>query len=462
MEKIETILTNCIEDIKSGRASLAECLDRYPSRRQELEPLLKVALNIHEPGPLQLDSSYKATAKAQLLRQIRAAKPKESRSSGSLHGFRLFPQPVWARVAVSAFLVVILLSMATAGTAYASQSSLPGDLLYPVKTSTEDVRLFFASDSSAKADLNIQFAHTRLVEMSKLADKNERKTELAVDGYRGNLNAALGQIRRISEASHLSGRLESALEDMQNQVVFCDEVIDAYPAYVGPVGEASTLAINEQLEFLGMLAQQDILRAAQINLDSMQNRLQRAQVAADGNHYETMQQALLQYQQFNGVGDQILQSAQTADDHSTEIEDMSLQALTGYLDILDTLSEQVPLEYQDSVQAFRQETLQFQTQARYGHQNQGGSGQGASMQPLGSTGSSTSGLASLASQYQKGDANTGEQTPSTGIHPLSAGEGSAGSVDGTNYGTSAALGEAGSGGSTSTSGASFHKGEQKP
>ena len=36
LEKIEIILTDCIREIRNGRATLAECLERYPSMRREL------------------------------------------------------------------------------------------------------------------------------------------------------------------------------------------------------------------------------------------------------------------------------------------------------------------------------------------------------------------------------------------------------------------------------------------
>ena len=80
LEKIENILTDCIRDIKSGKVTLAECLDRYYSRREELEPLIKMALNIQEPPGFNLDSSYKQAAKAQLLHQIRGTKQKKLKS----------------------------------------------------------------------------------------------------------------------------------------------------------------------------------------------------------------------------------------------------------------------------------------------------------------------------------------------------------------------------------------------
>ncbi|MFC1994913.1 DUF5667 domain-containing protein [Chloroflexota bacterium] len=371
MEKTETILTNCIREIKSGKATLAECLDRYPSMRQELEPLLKMALNIRELPAFNLDSSYKQATKARLLQQIRFSKQEKPRPFTDIFNFGLPPQLVWARVAVSLLVVVILISMLAGGTAYAAKGSLPGDLLYPVKIGTEDVRLLIAGNSPVKAELSLEFANVRLVEMSKLANRDQEKAGLAVNGYRGNLAAAREQIRKISDASSLSNLIDRALDDVQNQVVFCDSIIDTNPAYAGPVNEASTLAINQQVDFLEMLAQQNILRAVQINLNAMQNRLQRAQVKANGNQYETMQEALLQYQQFNRLGEQILQSAQTSNNHNTEIEALSLQALTRYLDTLNDISQQVPLEYQSSIETSRQMTLQFQTQARHRYQKQG-------------------------------------------------------------------------------------------
>ncbi len=378
MEKIETILTNCIREIKSGKTTLAECLDRYHSRRRELEPLLKMALNIQEPPALKLDSSYKQAAKVQLLRQIQAIKQKKSRSFADILSFGLPPYFVWARVAVSVLVVVILMSMLAGGTAYAAQGSLPGDVLYPVKIGTEDARLLIANDSSAKAELNLEFAQKRLVEMNKLANRELEKAELAVDGYNGNLVAAGQQIRRITDTSALTNLLVRALEDIQNQLVFCDSVIDADPAYLGPVNKASTMAINKQVEFLEMLSQHNIMLAAQINLNSMQNRLQRAQAKANGNQYKTMQEALLQYQKFNQLGKQILQNAQASKNHNTEIEVLSLQMLSGDLDILNGISQQVPQEYRNSIETCIQMTMQFQTQARHRYQEQGNLDMGSS------------------------------------------------------------------------------------
>ena len=48
LKKFEDILVQCIEDIKAGRASIEDCLDKYPSIREQLEPLLRINLEIRK------------------------------------------------------------------------------------------------------------------------------------------------------------------------------------------------------------------------------------------------------------------------------------------------------------------------------------------------------------------------------------------------------------------------------
>ncbi|MFC1947905.1 DUF5667 domain-containing protein [Chloroflexota bacterium] len=370
MEKIENILTDCIRDIKSGKVTLAECLDHYDSRREELEPLIKMALNIQEPPGFNLDSSYKQAAKAQLLHQIRGTKQKKLKSFTDILSFGIPYQLRWARVAVSVLAVIIMMSILAGGTAYAAQSSLPGDFLYAVKVRTEDTRLLIAAGDSAKAELSLKFAQMRLDEMNELMKTGSEKVELAIDGYKRNLDSAVQHIRRIRNSSDQTNLLIQSTENMQYQLVFCDSVTDNNPAFSEQVNKAGNLAVDQQVQVLEILSQLNIQKASQINFDAMENRIQRAQVKANGNQYQTMEEALLQYQQFNQLGEHILHTAQASNNHNTEIETLSIQALSGYLDILDSISQKVPQQYQKSIETCKQMTMQFQTQARYSYQGQ--------------------------------------------------------------------------------------------
>lgn len=46
MKKREDMLVQYVEDVKVGSSSIEDCLNTYPSVREQLEPLLKIAIEI--------------------------------------------------------------------------------------------------------------------------------------------------------------------------------------------------------------------------------------------------------------------------------------------------------------------------------------------------------------------------------------------------------------------------------
>jgi len=70
LKKFEDVLVQCIEDIKAGRSSIEDCLGRYPSVREQLEPLLRIALEIREPPDVKPSPSFKVKARVWLMDQI--------------------------------------------------------------------------------------------------------------------------------------------------------------------------------------------------------------------------------------------------------------------------------------------------------------------------------------------------------------------------------------------------------
>jgi len=46
--KFEDMFAKDIEDIEAGKSSIEDCLDRYPSVRGQLEPLLRITLEIRK------------------------------------------------------------------------------------------------------------------------------------------------------------------------------------------------------------------------------------------------------------------------------------------------------------------------------------------------------------------------------------------------------------------------------
>ena len=113
MKKVEEILIQYIEDIKAGKASLEDCLGRYPEMRHELEPLLKIALSIEEPADIRPSDVFKVRAKVNLMEHIHASQSMKraviSTSQASVkHGW----YTGWARavaIVVAAILAMIIL-----------------------------------------------------------------------------------------------------------------------------------------------------------------------------------------------------------------------------------------------------------------------------------------------------------------------------------------------------------------
>jgi hypothetical protein len=56
----------------------------------------------------------------------------------------------------------------SAMTVLASQSAIPGDALYPIKTSLEQTRTSLSRDAASRAELHIEFAGKRLLEIEQL------------------------------------------------------------------------------------------------------------------------------------------------------------------------------------------------------------------------------------------------------------------------------------------------------
>lgn len=86
-------------------------------------------------------------------------------------------------------LIAALLGGGT-GATYASQSSLPGDALYPVKLASEKARTAIVINDVKEAKLHLKFSSKRLEEVEELAKKGggeSRLVKLAVDNYKEEL-----------------------------------------------------------------------------------------------------------------------------------------------------------------------------------------------------------------------------------------------------------------------------------
>lgn len=159
---------------------LDRALGRY-LQSGELEPDLQgytqalQALQALDPVP-DRDPERVTAARHAYLEQVSVLSPavsrrRDERHKGWMSIFRKERSPMFA-IARMITIAAILLG-GTAGTAFASQDSLPGQALYPVKTLIEDLRLELASDPQTEFDLLMTFIEARFAEIQAMVQNGE-------------------------------------------------------------------------------------------------------------------------------------------------------------------------------------------------------------------------------------------------------------------------------------------------
>jgi len=177
---IQQALEECLAALERGEG-LEACLARYPQQAAELRPLLEMALSLREAGREPVTAPPGAVQRfLQRAEALRRGRP------------RLRPWRV-AALAASLFLALSLLGGATV---FAASRSLPDSPLYPIKLTTERVRLWLAPNDVARAGVLLDRAEARLKEVERLAAEGkpirppllaalERHTERAAALLRG-------------------------------------------------------------------------------------------------------------------------------------------------------------------------------------------------------------------------------------------------------------------------------------
>jgi hypothetical protein len=121
------------------------------------------------------------------------------------------------RAVALVLVIAILLFGGLSITGVAAQSAIPGDALYPVKTTIEQTRLSLAQNAGDRAQMNMAFAEKRLGEIDALIKEGRyREVNQAVLEFEANINSAILELETVSKAdparaSKLALEITSAL-----------------------------------------------------------------------------------------------------------------------------------------------------------------------------------------------------------------------------------------------------------
>jgi uncharacterized protein DUF5667/uncharacterized protein DUF5666 len=152
------ILEVCLHELENG-ADLELLLKRYPDQADELRPILMASMGaksmaVPAPSPEMIRRN-----RVKLLYRAAQLREQEKKSFTWL--------PTLRRIGTSLAVLFVLLFTGTQLVG-ASSTSLPGDQLYPVKRSWENVTLFFTFDPQARGALEVEYENERLNELQEV------------------------------------------------------------------------------------------------------------------------------------------------------------------------------------------------------------------------------------------------------------------------------------------------------
>ena len=173
MNNLYEALEICLQDIEQG-ADIEIVLFRYPDLADELRPILEASVNAKSMAVLDPSAQMVRRNRAKVLQH--AAEMRESKA-------RSASRRIWSvslrRVAVTLVVVAILFASGT-GLVRAASTTLPGDNLYPVKRTWEDVLLLFTFNLQQREALEIEHENKRLDELNELfAEGRSEKVDFA-------------------------------------------------------------------------------------------------------------------------------------------------------------------------------------------------------------------------------------------------------------------------------------------
>ncbi len=217
------ILDDCISRLQSGEDAVDALRRDYPQHVQDLAPLAEIArqmqTDFHAPAPSE---NFARNSKIRLLNHLRAAHVPTTAAKSRAHSSKRFS---WRPArAIATLFIAFMLAITSTGLAWASSDALPGDVLYPVKRSVEEIRLGITFSKSGDAELLNAFTTERMDEIEALifAGRDEYLAETLED-YEAMLDRLVVQVTALNQTED-QGALEDLAFNLSHQIQVLERV----------------------------------------------------------------------------------------------------------------------------------------------------------------------------------------------------------------------------------------------
>ena len=213
--------------------------------KKEINPKLEKELQHLQDVPERgLQASH--SGRENYLAQVRTMKPRPVQAKKPVQQGR---RRSWALRLASVIAVLALALGSIGGTVYAAQASGPDDLLYGVKTLTEDIQVSLESDPQDRLDLYTQFASRRLSEIQAQIDAGEEVSEKALALLEKHTQRMLQEAAKMGEQG-LDNALRQIEQNLQKQNQMMAEMGKEHPQGSPPGLLKVQEKIRERLELV--------------------------------------------------------------------------------------------------------------------------------------------------------------------------------------------------------------------
>ncbi len=208
----------------------------------EINPKLKKLLESLGEVPAR-DLQQKRIGREKFLSQARNIQPRRTPARTSKTRVRAPLRKSWVPRMATILAVVLFALSSIGGTVYAAQDSLPGDLLYPVKTFAEDIQIGLESDPEERLDLYASFANRRLEEIEAQIQAGEDISPKVLARLEKLSEKMLQQAAQVGEKG-----LENALRQIQQALEKQNQMMEKLQKQTPGKGENGLVNAQEKIQ----------------------------------------------------------------------------------------------------------------------------------------------------------------------------------------------------------------------
>jgi uncharacterized membrane protein len=203
------------------------------------------------------------------------------------------------------------------------------------------------------AEINLATIEERLNRVRAKAEQNDVEE---VENALGQYEELTRFGEEISQIAQGVGKGTATVEELlakasSRHLRTLDEIHDRVPAKAEPaIEQARAATVNGLGNALTALAKEDPVRAMELNLAAMEERLNRVRAKAGENDIEETEDALQQFKEMAKFGEEISQIAQGLGKDVAKVEELVAKATSIHLEVLAKVYEKVPGPAKEAIQ----------------------------------------------------------------------------------------------------------------